>query len=117
MRNLSEEEIIKYLYTMEKEYRRFGDLDNPDYEDSDKIHQAIQGLLDLYNKEKEKNKKLKEKLINANECIENEIYVDENPTICGYEEDTITELPMSLILYNEDLRKLLDILEFRDIEL
>lgn len=53
-----EEEIIKYLVAMEKEYKQFGDLHNPDYEDERKIHQAIQGLLDLYEQEKEKNKEL-----------------------------------------------------------
>lgn len=55
---MNEEEIIQYLEKMEKEYKQFGDLQNPDYEDEDKIHKAIQGLLDLYNQEKEKNKKL-----------------------------------------------------------
>lgn len=64
----------------------------------------IQVLYNLYNKEKEKNKAIKE-------YIENKIYIDDNPTICGDEEDTITELPISLNLWNEDLRKLLELLE------
>lgn len=64
----------------------------------------INGILDLYNKEKEKNKEIKE-------YIEEKMYIDDNPTIYGDEEDTITELPISLNLWNEDLRKLLELLE------
>jgi len=75
---------------------------------------AIKKLLDLYNKEKEKNKELEEQLKKVNEYITNEMYIDDNPTICGDEEDTITELPISLNLYNEDLRELLELLEERN---
>lgn len=69
---MSEEEIIKYLSIMEKEYKKFGDLYNPDYEDADKIHKAIQGLLDLYNKEKEKNKELEQRINKAIAFINND---------------------------------------------
>ena len=57
------------------------------------------------------NKKLKERLKNVKNYIENEMDIVDNPTICGDEEDTITELPISLNLYNEDLRELLELLE------
>lgn len=57
------------------------------------------------------NKELKDKLIKAKEYIENEMYINENPTICGDEEDTLIDLLISLILYNEDLRELLRLLE------
>ena len=39
------------------------------------------------------------------------MYIDENPTICGDENCTITRLPTSLCLCNEDLDKLLDLLK------
>lgn len=51
MSNLSEEEIIKKI----KRYINGKDTMK------ETLVRAIQGLLDLYNKEKEKNKKLKEK--------------------------------------------------------
>lgn len=54
---------------------------------------------------------LKERLKEAKEYIEKEMYIDDNPTICGDEEDTIIELPISLNLFNEDLRKLLELLD------
>lgn len=102
---------------------------------------ALQGLLDLYNKQKEEIERLKnaedyaklgketlldtihkqEKEIErlksdkkkALNYINQEMYVDTNPTICETEdeENTIIELPISLNLYNEDLRKLFDLLE------
>ena len=53
----------------------------------------------------------KSKLKNVKNYIENKMDIVDNPTICGDEEDTITELPISLCLYNEDLRKLLELLE------
>ena len=55
--------------------------------------------------------KLEHKLKQVKEYIEEEMYVDENPTICGGEEEFYKELPISLNLYNEDLRKLLELLE------
>jgi ABC-type Fe3+-citrate transport system substrate-binding protein len=76
--------------------------------------EEIERLRKELNKEKEKNKKIEEQLRKANEYIRNEMYIDDNPTICGNEEDTITELPISLNLYNEDLRELLELLEERN---
>ena len=61
-------------------------------------------------KEIERLKNDKKKALNY---INQEMYVDTNPTICEMEdeENTIIELPISLNLYNEDLRKLFDLLE------
>ena len=53
---------------------------------------------------------LENKLKQAKEYIEEEMYVDENPTLYS-EEDYYKPLPMSLSLWDEDLRKLLDMLE------
>ena len=51
------------------------------------------------------------KLSKIQKYIEDNMDIDDNPTICGDEPDTITELPISLSLYNEDLRELLDLFE------
>lgn len=48
------EEDIVFLEKMIKEYKTFGDLDNPDYEDTDRIYQAIENLIN-------RNKELEEK--------------------------------------------------------
>jgi len=66
--------------------------------------QALENLIARY-------KELEEKLKKINQYIRDEMYIDDNPTICGDEEDTITELPISLNLYNEGLRELLELLE------
>ena len=72
---MSEEEIIKII--KEKII-----LDFNCYNSIDKIElEAIQSLLDLYNKEKEKNKKIQE-------------YIDKHDLLysCNYMEDGIVEL-------------------------
>lgn len=84
-----------------------------DFEGSVSI-QAIATLYTSYEKEKEKNKELEKIIKKANEYIRFEMYIDDNPTICEDEEDTITELPISLNLHNEDLRKLLELLQERN---
>ena len=94
-------EILEnYLKENEELFEEIGTMSAP----NNTIKQAIENLI-------KENKELKERLKNVKNCIENEMYVDDNPTICGDEEDTITELPISLSLYNEDLRKLLELLE------
>jgi regulator of replication initiation timing len=45
------------------------------------------------------------------EYIEEKEYIDYNPTLDGSESDSYNILPRSLSLYNEELDKLLDILE------
>ena len=39
------EEDIKFIEEMIKEYKTFGDLHNPDYEDTDKIYEALENML------------------------------------------------------------------------
>lgn len=39
------EKDIKFIDEMIKEYNTFGDLDNPDYEDTDRIYKAIENIL------------------------------------------------------------------------
>ena len=46
------EEDIKFLNEMIKEYKQFGDLDNPDFEDTERIFQAIEHLIKEYKKYK-----------------------------------------------------------------
>ena len=71
---------------------------------------AIENILHRLEQLEKENEELKEKMKKAYTYITDEMYVDDNPTICGDEEDTITELPISLNLYNEDLRELLELL-------
>ena len=95
-------------------------------EDNQETAHAIENLIkenkELKEKQKEYEKQLdldyvkenyipKSKLKNVKNYIENKMDIVDNPTICGDEEDTITELPISLSLYNEDLRSLLELLE------
>ena len=78
---MSEEEIIKILKSLIRE------VDFIDYEENQpKIDEAIQGLLDLYNKEKKKNKRYEKYLRNKDieheknlEYIETEIETDYIP--------------------------------------
>ena len=73
---------------------------------------SIENVLDRLEQLEKENEELKEKIKKAYKYITDEMYIDDNPTICGDEwEDTITELPISLHLYNEDLRELLDLLD------
>jgi len=39
------EEAVTFLKKMSKEYRIFGDLDNPDFEDTDKIYNNLDAVL------------------------------------------------------------------------
>lgn len=42
------EEDIKILEKIIKEYRTFGDLDNPEFEDTEKIYNSIENLIKAY---------------------------------------------------------------------
>lgn len=99
---MSEEEIIKQIKNDLNIGEFYGITED-----------AIKGLLDLYNKQKEEIERLKNDKKKALNYINQEMYVDTNPTICEMEdeENTIIELPISLNLYNEDLRKLFNLLE------
>ncbi len=39
------EEDIKFIEEMIKEYKTFGDLHNPDFEDTDRIYKALENML------------------------------------------------------------------------
>lgn len=52
------EKDIKFIDEMIKEYNTFGDLDNPDYEDTDRIYKAIENILKRIKELEEKNRVL-----------------------------------------------------------
>ena len=51
---------IKFIDGMVKEYNTFGDLDNPDYEDTDRIYKAIENILAERKQDKARIKELEE---------------------------------------------------------
>ena len=78
------EEDIKFIEKMIKEYKTFGDLDNPDYEDTDRIYKAIENILAERESNQEKIKELEEEnkrkdtyIKMAKEVIENSILKQE----------------------------------------
>ena len=68
------EKDIKFIEKMIKEYKTFGDLHNPDYEDTERIYKALENILSAYRnsipKQKVKNL-IKNETINISgfECI------------------------------------------------
>ena len=68
------EKDIKFIEKMIKEYKTFGDLHNPDYEDTERIYKALENILSAYRnsipKQKVKNL-IKDETINISgfECI------------------------------------------------
>ena len=85
-------EDIKFIDETVKEYNTFGDLDNPDYEDTDRIYETIEHILaerkqdkariqELQDMLKEKDKEIekKDKIIEQiNKDIEANIYLAES---------------------------------------
>lgn len=67
------EEDIKFIEEMIKEYKTFGDLHNPDFEDIDRIYKALENMLNRI-KELEEEKKTNLHKINSLE--------KENEDIC-----------------------------------
>ena len=53
------EEDINYLDSMVKEYKQFGNLYNEDYEDEDRIYQALEHILSAYQEVLKENEELK----------------------------------------------------------
>ena len=53
------EEDIKFIEEMIKEYKTFGDLHNPDYEDTDRIYKALENMLKRIKELEQKNGYLK----------------------------------------------------------
>ena len=54
------EEDVKFIKEMVKEYNTFGDLDNLDYEDTDKIYKAIENILEEREQDQKRIKKLED---------------------------------------------------------
>ncbi len=54
------EEDMNYLDSMVKEYKQFGNLYNEDYEDEDRIYQALEHILSDYKRVLKENEELKE---------------------------------------------------------
>lgn len=54
---MSNIEDIKFIEEMIKEYKTFGDLHNPDYEDTDRIYKALENVLERIKELEEKYKK------------------------------------------------------------
>lgn len=59
MKENSREEEINYLDSMVKEYRQFGNLYNEDYEDEERIYQALEHILSDYKRVVKENEELK----------------------------------------------------------
>ena len=57
---MSNIEDIKFIEEMIKEYKTFGDLQNPDYEDTDRIYKALENILEEREQDKKRIKKLEE---------------------------------------------------------
>ena len=56
------EEDIKFIEEMIKEYKTFGDLHNPDYEDTDRIYKALENILSEREQDKKRIKELEARL-------------------------------------------------------
>lgn len=54
------EKDINYLDSMVKEYKQFGNLYNEDYEDEDRIYQALEHILSDYRRVLKINEELQE---------------------------------------------------------
>ena len=57
IRSLDIEKDIKFIDEIIKEYNTFGDLDNTDYEDTDRIYKAIENILKKIKELEEENEK------------------------------------------------------------
>jgi hypothetical protein len=95
-----------------KELTEITDLVKEEIKNNDENTTAILDITDLKNLDTLLNyiSELENKLKQAKDYINEEMYVDYNVTISS-EEDFYNDLPCSLNLHNEDLRKLLDMLE------
>lgn len=59
MKENSIKEDINYLNSMVKEYKQFGNLYNEEYEDEDRIYQALEHILSDYKRVLKENEELK----------------------------------------------------------
>lgn len=118
MSNLSEDEIIKEIEEWQKYDINYTNLSEYD---SKNLHNAIQGLLDLYQQEKEKNKELEldlEEMTKSNEH-KKEHWVHKAVLNSYISKDKIREKikeydglkEMDLQAYEEQIKPLLELLE------
>ena len=63
------EEDIKFIKEMIKEYKTFGDLDNPDYEETNRIYNAIEHILAERKQDKARIQELEEEKLNKENKI------------------------------------------------
>ena len=63
---MSNIEDIKFIEEMIKEYKIFGDLDNPDYEDTDRIYKALENMLKRIKELEEENRIFKDSNVLVN---------------------------------------------------
>ena len=68
------EEDIKFIDEMIKEYKTFGDLHNPDFEDTDRIYKALENMLKRIKELEEENRIY---VLNGNN-VKLELYIKEN---------------------------------------
>ena len=59
------EEDIKFIDEMVKEYNTYGDLDNPDYEDTDSIYKAIENILKKIKELEEENRTQRKQIMST----------------------------------------------------
>lgn len=100
MKENSIEEDINYLDSMVKEYKQFGNLYNEDYEDEDRIYQALEHILSDYKRVLEMN----EVLLKENEELKNEV-IEKDLEIIGkveYTEASMKEIIEQYYTANED---------------
>lgn len=63
---MSNIEDIKFIEEMIKEYKTFGDLRNPDYEDTDRIYKALENVLERIKELEEENRIFKDSNVLVN---------------------------------------------------
>ena len=85
---MSNIEDIKFIEEMIKEYKTFGDLHNPDYEDTDRIYKALENVLERIKELEEENRIY---VLNGNN-VKLELYIKENYIPVQKVKDKIEEL-------------------------
>lgn len=68
---MSNIEDIKFIEEMIKEYKTFGDLHNPDYEDTDRIYKALENVLERIKELEEINTANRKVIVEQCDYIQN----------------------------------------------
>ena len=76
-------EAIKFLMKVAKEYKTYGDLDNPEFEDIKKIPEAIEIVSQALENLQNKNNKLIQKNIEYDKTLE-KLIENESINISGF---------------------------------